>query len=309
VAAHVERDFVVAFVGGSGRSGSTILDMMLGGHQDALSLGQIDQLRQWVDTANVCTCGRALSECPLWSRVLGDGARDPTVVPPGLNVEGQVNKVARIVPALVTGRPAGAADPAVAQTWDLLERVAAVSGARVLVDSSKSLLRFAKLAADPARHDRLRLVHIVRDPRGYVASRSFSKPAPSARGFVGLTEAQPRSKAVSDWIVQNLLTMLIGRLRHRGRYRVVTYETLVARPEETLRELAAFLGIGFSPSMLPPMAREDYHLIGGNSARLAFTELRPDTSWEQKLTRREQRVIWVLGGWLYRALRRAEARG
>jgi hypothetical protein len=68
VAAHVDRDFAVAFVGGSGRSGSTILDMMLGGHQDALSLGQIDQLRQWAETANVCTRGRALSECPLWSR-------------------------------------------------------------------------------------------------------------------------------------------------------------------------------------------------------------------------------------------------
>lgn len=301
-------DLRVVYVGGSGRSGSTVLDMMVGGHSRALSLGQLDQLRQWVATDNVCTCGQPLYTCPLWSAVLGPEPPEPDRVPPALNVDGQVNKVLRTLPFLLGRTGVGTSDPEAAQTWHLLERVAAVSGASVLVDSSKTVLRFARLTAEPERARRLLLVHIVRDPRGYVASRVFPKPAPSARGFVGLTEAQPRHKAIADWLVQNTLTYLVGRLRHPDRYLVVTYETLVAQPVDTLSRIMGRLGLGFERGMLPPKSREDYHLIGGNSSRLAFAELRLDTSWKEKLSPRDQRLVWWLCGWLYRFLRRTEAR-
>lgn len=299
---------LVVYIAGSGRSGSTILDMMIGGHSRVLSLGQLDQLRQWVETANVCTCSSPLHECSFWSRVFGAEPLSAEAVPPMLNVRGQVNKVIRTLAALVGPNQKRGGDQAAAQTWALLERVAAVGNAAVVVDSSKTALRLARLARDPVRRGQLRVVHLVRDPRGYVASKTIAKPAPSARGFVGLTEAEPRSKAIADWIVQNSLVYLFARARLRGQYEVVTYEKLVNRPIETLSRIAAHVGLSFEPGMLPPKSRDNYHLIGGNSARLSFDELRLDTSWHERLSGRDQRLVWWLCGWLYRFFQRLEVR-
>jgi hypothetical protein len=55
-------DYIVGYIGGSGRSGSTILDMMLGANSRAISTGQLDDLRSWNEHGRYCTCGHVLSE-------------------------------------------------------------------------------------------------------------------------------------------------------------------------------------------------------------------------------------------------------
>jgi hypothetical protein len=102
--------------------------------------------------------------------------------------------------------------------------------------------------------------------------------------------------------------IVLGLTVFRGRYDVVTYERLVSNPEATLSRLARSLTIEFEAGMLPPLARADFHLIGGNSSRLAFSKLRYDDKWRRKLRRREQFLISLAAGWLYGLLARLEVR-
>ena len=120
----------------------------------------------------------------------------------------------------------------------------------------------------------------------------------------------PSSKhvVVADWLVQNLLTLVLGIVFFRGRYLVIRYEALTQDPERILSRVATFLGTEYEPSMLPPFDRSQLHLVGGNSSRLAFTELRYDDRWREKLSEREQLTIKVATGWLYAALARISAR-
>lgn len=297
------HDYLVAYIGGSGRSGSTILDMMLGGNSNAFSTGQIDELRRWIDTDRHCTCGELLSDCPFWSGVLRS---DGFGVPAALNASGRVRKFVGTLRAITTGPTEGKSRD-VAVTWTVFTLVAARAGKRVVVDSSKAALRAALLASGPER-SRIRLVHLVRDPRGYVTSRSFSTRAESAQGAVGYTAAQSKPVALADWLAQNLLTLAVGVLAFRGRYAVVTYEDLTRDPEGTLAYLSRFMGMEYQPSMLPPLDRADFHLVGGNSSRLAFSELRYDERWRSKLGSREKLLIGIAGGWLYRLLAAKAAR-
>lgn len=298
-----DHDYIVGYIAGSGRCGSTVLDMMLGANSSGLSTGQLDDLRSWVETGGYCTCGRILSECPFWSGILtsADG-----LVPPAVNRPGKVRKVSTTLRVLAGGTtPLEAGD--VENAWMLLDRLAVHSGKHVIIDSSKAALRLARLARHP-RGDRLRVIHLVRDARGFVTSTSFSTLAESPQGTFGYTREQPKLAAVIDWIAGNLLMLVVGVVAFRGRYVVVTYEQMMRRPERTLARLAALLELKYEPSMLPPLDRTNFHLIGGNSSRLGFTELRYDDKWRHKLTSREKFLIQVTTGWLYWLLARLAAR-
>lgn len=297
----IESEYTVAYIAGSGRSGSTILDMMLGAHSDAFSTGQLAELHALVDTDGHCTCGEPVATCSFWGRVLGSSTN-----PPGLNASNRVSKIVLTARASAIGLTRTEAAEAAA-SWHVLDTVAATAGARIVVDSSKALLRLARLDRGRERR-RLRVIHLVREPRGYVTSLSFSTRVEDADGTVGYTRVQRQPAAVVDWLANNLLMFVLGLTAFRGRYDVVTYERLVSDPEATLARLARTLTIEFEAGMLPPLARADFHLIGGNSARLAFSKLRYDDKWRRKLRRREQFLINLAAGWLYALLARLEVR-
>jgi hypothetical protein len=298
-----DNDYIVGYIAGSGRSGSTVLDMMLGANSSGLSTGQLDELRSWIETGGYCTCGRILSECPFWSGIVTSAN---SLAPSAVNRPGKVRKVSATLRVLAGGtNPLEAGE--VENAWRLLDRLAVHSGKHAIIDSSKAALRLARLARHP-RGDRLRVIHLVRDPRGYVTSKSFSTRAQSAQGTFGYTSAQPKWTAVLDWITQNLLTLIVGVVAFRGRYFVVTYEQMTARPERTLAWLADLLGMTYEPSMLPPLDRTEFHLIGGNSSRLTFSELRYDDKWQSQLRAREKLLIQLTSGWLYWLLARMAGR-
>jgi hypothetical protein len=296
------HDYIVGYIGGSGRSGSTILDMMLGANASAFSTGQLAELRSWIDTHGYCTCGRVIDECPFWSQVL---TSDEVSVLPTLNVAGRAHKITGTLRAITLGTTPAEAREADA-AWSLFARIAASTGKRVVIDSSKAALRLAQLM-NSADGTRVRLIHLVREPCGYVSSVSFATRAEAADGAVGYTDVRPKRLAVADWLAQNILVLIVGIFALRGRYRVVTYEQMTLNPEGVLPELAEFLGMEFEPSMLPPLERTQFHLIGGNSSRLGFSELRYDDKWRRKLNRREKFLIQVAGGWLYWILSRLAA--
>jgi hypothetical protein len=84
-----------------------------------------------------------------------------------------------------------------------------------------------------------RLLHMVRDPRDrYEASLALW---PNGKARVG--GATARWLYSVAWARRNLK-------RYPDRYKIVRYETLVQRTEQTLREICAFLGEEYRPAML-----------------------------------------------------------
>jgi O-antigen/teichoic acid export membrane protein len=85
----------------------------------------------------------------------------------------------------------------------------------------------------------VRIIHMVRDPRDrYEGSLALW---PGGRGGAGAATARWRYSM--DLAARNAR-------RHPGRYTVVRFEDLVAHPEQTLRDVCAFVGESFEPSML-----------------------------------------------------------
>lgn len=100
-------------------------------------------------------------------------------------------------------------------------------------------LRRVEHYADPifAAFPDARMIHMVRDPR----ARRPDAIVGDLRG--GLGRETGRWTASVDLAARNAA-------RHPGRYRIVRYEDLLARPEAVLRHLSAFIGEAYDDAML-----------------------------------------------------------
>ena len=100
-----------------------------------------------------------------------------------------------------------------------------------------------------------RMIHMVRDPRDRYAS-SLTRWGRN-RGGVGSGTAM--------WLWSVALARR-NMARYPGRYAILRYETLIFRPDETLRELCNFMGEAYSPLMLTMRDAELFRDEGGNSS-------------------------------------------
>jgi hypothetical protein len=90
-----------------------------------------------------------------------------------------------------------------------------------------------------AAYPGLKIIHMVRDPRDrYEASLALW---PKGKGRVG--------GAVARWLYSLRLAER-NMKRYPNDYKIVRFESLITQPEETLREVCAFLGETFTPDML-----------------------------------------------------------
>ncbi|MEJ2749176.1 MAG: sulfotransferase [Anaerolineae bacterium] len=120
-------------------------------------------------------------------------------------------------------------------------------------DKSLNTERYAEpiFAAYPGA----RILHMIRDPRDRYAS--VLARWKSRRGDVGAGTAM--------WLSSVSLAET-NRKRHPDQYKVIRYETLAAHPEETLREICAFIDEDYAPEMLAMHGAESFREQGSNSS-------------------------------------------
>lgn len=216
------------FIASLGHSGSTLLDLMLGSHPRLVSLGEVHAtLARAAEKQNVCTCGKAAEECPIWGPVLAATRQDPR-------------------------RPYGELHALVQ------ERVRAVCGDGVAtVDSSKHVPALAALPAEERRA--LRVVFLVKDVRSFVAS-AVDRSLPWTKRLRNTT---PWS--VARWRSGNRRFEEYFA-RERIAAFTLGYEELCFKPAAVLPKLCEFLGVPYDPAVLAPRG-ERAHVLRGNRMR------------------------------------------
>jgi len=288
----------VLYIVGKGRSGSTLLDTTLG-HIDGLwSTGELWHLWAWgLEGRHRCGCGKPVPDCPFWSAVI-DRLRDEGRAQgldelERLDARALLDRQQRVmswpsVPRLLLSQSRGS------QGWRDLERhvavlgalyraVGAVSGARVIVDSSKFPAHPGLLGLVPGIEPHL--VQLVRDPRAVTYSYRRLKVWPDRDPPEPMPRFGPTYSATS-WIARNVATNLIRSRLPRGRSTVVRYEQFVASPAPTLRAIARL--VGEEPSELPVIGQNRLrltprHTVGGNPDRFntGSVQLREDDEWRR----------------------------
>ncbi len=295
----------VLFVGGMPRSGSTLFDLMVGqlpGHCDVGELFYMWQAGLLRD--QLCACGQVFSACPFWQAVgtAAFGGWDHVDATEVLELQRRVDTTSRL-PLSLVGRLLPRHAASVARYLGLVARlyaaIAEVSGARVVVDSSKRPST-AHLLARAAGVD-LRVVQVVRDPRGVVNSWSRQVPLPDKAGARAYLKRRTMRETVRRWLTVNLLTEVLAR---RGvPVARVRYEDLVREPVAAMEVVQRLMGEVPTPeatSFLGPdgLATGASHAIAGGRVRMrsGTVPLRLDEAWRRELPRYKQ-FITVAATW------------
>jgi hypothetical protein len=291
----------VVFVAGAGRSGSTLLDLMLGASPGAVSVGELRHI--WnlgFGRDEFCGCGELFSACPFWSAVVDDAFGAAEVDGPALSATQERLLRSRNVLGLASPRLASAGLLREREAWrerhlHLLHAIARAAAATTVVDSSKNPMYGLLVAGMPGID--FRVVHLVRDSRAVAYSWTKRlKPHP-LRGGEPVFDLAADWQAGSWWLLANALSETLPALRRH--YLRVRYEDLARRPGPVIARVCAFAGLE-AVAPLPGSSHEFslgvHHTTGGNPLRWeqGITRVRPDTEWKAALAPGTRRAITAM---------------
>lgn len=256
------------YIGGYGRSGSTLLEYLLTASSAVVACGEVARHFERFGRIKTCTCGRPMQDCPLWGAFQHNSGR--------------------------------LAD------WDhetlALALLAHVSDDyAVMVDSSKTA--WGSLLTPFRLHKRLGedflLVHLVRDPRAVC----WSTVRTARRHLDMRFTSGPTLRCLRTafgWMIANLTCEAFGWL-HPEQYTRLHYEKLVQSPQTMPSAILNKLSV--APTNLQPNhSLDNRHQLYGNSMRfkpLSLEEVREDVAWRsdmpQGLLRLATTLCWPLG--------------
>ena len=265
-----DQPIKLIYIVGTGNSGSTLLDLLLGSHSRIESGGEIFKFPDFFSLASqravdkqVCTCGVHVKDCGYWQRVwqqlhLGNSSIN-------LDINTQHQKAFE------------------ERNLQLISALLALSGKAVFCDSSKGLGRLKRFLK--SKFFDVTIVHLVRDGRAVSFSRQ-KKAARKANRSDRWSEYQDSYfKSLAAWKREN--AKIYRRLSTDPRYYCLKYEELVADPHGKLTEILAPIDLKFEDQQLA-FWQATHHNLSGNRMRLGLTPSTPrviqrDTSYLENL--------------------------
>ncbi len=263
------------YVGGIGRSGSTLIERLIGQLPGACPVGELVYLyERGIDWGERCGCGQPFHECLFWRQVgkAGFGGWDEVDARRIGALRFRVDRN-RYIPALAGRvlRPARrqALDEYTSYYARLYGAIRDVSGCHLVVDSSK--------------HPSLAHCLRWRDEESYMWRYS---PA----------------MAAGQWDAQNADFHLLARLGCPTMR--LRYEDFIAAPEAALRRVADFAGLpsqaGFpflgTDGASSWVELDSAHSVSGNPMRFATGKIpiRRDERWRTCLPKVQRRAVTAL---------------
>jgi hypothetical protein len=287
----------VLFTGGLGRSGSTLIEKLLNELPPTFSVGETIHLwERGIRDAERCGCGEPFWTCPHWSAVGQEafGGWERVDLDRIIDLRWSVDRSRRL-PAIMRAHRTGSIGKEDLQYLAHLRAVllasATITGADVLLESSKHLSTAALLSLDPTLD--VRVLHLVRDPRGVAYSWTKEIARPEAGN--DLMPTYRPSRTAGRWVTDNLGFELLGRLGVPTL--TMRYEDFLEHPATSLQRIATFAGLG--QVELPFLDRTEarlrtpMHSIAGNPLRFGGADLtlRLDDAWRTELDDRSRRIV------------------
>jgi hypothetical protein len=289
---------ILAIVGPD-RSGSTLLDTILGGIPGVFSGGEIRYLwERGLQQRRLCGCGVAVPDCPVWGQVITDAyphGHDAGSTVAAMGVLRTRHALTPLVPRLgrrYDGELRRLADT-VAPVYRSLQRV---SGAELVVDSSKRPTWMYLLRMVPDFD--VRVVHLVRDPRAVAHSRKRFKRQLDSAEDRGMTQHPPAMSALY-WDIWNVAADALSR--DGGAVHRLRYEDLVRAPESAVSELMRFAGLegAVRPGLTDASVElSPSHTVSGNPGRFntGTVPIRSDDAWKTDQSRTDRIVVGAITG-------------
>lgn len=280
----------VVYCMGSGRSGSTLLGILLNLHSDVVSPGEISNVGRFRRGKRPCSCGNNVHTCSYWSSIMENWEKLNThesvnrTIEKGLKIENF--KSPRAWFKIIFNYPFQTQyfENYLQGKYNFFKAIKEESGKDIVVDISKNPLRAYVLSKHPDID--LRIIHLVRDGRGV----SYSIMKKSNR------KQKPFWRAALYWVVINRISNFIcKKTKNSG---LIRYEDLITQPNETLNEISNIIDVNLQTVMEKAelnLAQDESHIMAGNILRKSKSiKLKLDTEWQQKMNPKQLKSFRIM---------------
>lgn len=284
---------MIIYISGYGRSGSTVLDAVLGNHPMIFGCGELMWLFHNLAKNSNCACGEALLDCPIWSRVAAKISNKHGIK--------SWKEAAKISGGNDISKLWGKPSLEYRQLWGTaFQAIQEATGKEFIVDSSKSnhigWRRLSNLRF--VLQNDFKVLQLVRDPRAIMWSMSKGTNKNLARNESG-TSFLRGIKGVVSWIVSNSLSEHVLK-EIESESIIVRYEDLMDLPSQSFELLGGFLQLDLqelSNKVLSEGEFDSGHGVDGNRMRsVGKFVLRHDQSWKEQLSERTKHFVEFLAG-------------
>lgn len=277
----------LVYIGGWGRSGTTLISSLLACSLKSVFVGEMRYL--WdraLTNDSVCGCGQPSSKCSLWC-----GLKD-SVLADEKDYDELVKRSLFSVGSRARPKQFWTFFPVIRNLYfrkykaelkllnECYDYILESSEKNIVIDSSKSPFYFSSLLKLEGYE--LHFVHVIRDPKGVCAS--WKKNKVTGDDLEGKVKFPKYSifRSCAQWTFVNFACLLF-RNKKNVNYIQVKYEDFAREPEVVLDSIVHDIGE-------ERVVSEPYvHSISGNPIRfenLKELEIKPDIAW-----------IKILGYW------------
>lgn len=291
------------YIAGGGHSGSTLLDLIIGSSSNVMGLGELhffnsynydlDDPKLYDINKRVCSCGKEFENCEFWSDVKRDTGKKIDISRFYTFWE-TVKTIWNIIcPFEVLRFDVGNIDYQILVQSIL--RVCKRNGQSIdyLLDSSKDPRSLLKLESVFGK-DKLKVIFLVRDIRGYVNSYSNSD-----KWRVKDAGLKPENflRVAIRWLFVNLSITVYTKLHNIECVKIV-YDEFCQNPDRTLQALNEKWGVNISDDYIEEIHETEYHNIHGNLMKFSqIKSIRWDKSWAKQLPKWKKIIIDIFFGW------------
>lgn len=287
------------YIASTGRSGSTLLEILLGSFDNVWTMGEVYVLPWEIQKEKgTCGCGEELNDCGFWAPIISQFKnilelngyihrfRDDYSTSKFFRFRELINILFRV----------SISDKQVLSDFCSANRTlfsavkrggSAYRNTKIsyLVDSSKIFYRLFWLLH--CESISTKVIHIVKDPRSFV----YSKIKTDNRRLEKLRRAFRMSVR---YVIENHLIERIVRNIPKENTLFVRYEDLAAHPEKKLEEIARWLNLKYQPDVITGFRSKENHGIAGNIMRHRMEGICLDEKWRQNLGTILRRLVTVV---------------
>lgn len=254
---------LILYIMGAGRSGTTILEVVLTGNTGVAGVGEVTHLfKDGYINNDVCACGVRTSECTVWRRVRDRCAWTDRDVVEIARLFRKMDWHSGFWSAWRGSQDAPAFLRYEAVNRSLFSSVAEIHKPSVIVDSSKYGARALNLLR--VFGPRLRVLCITRSPEGLLTS--FRKS-----GSDHSDEQKPKSHvALIAYYFFVLISMRLVQRRLGSQGYAIRYEDMVSKPDDVLIGIQNWLGVDLTESRNRIAGKLPFtggHIVTGNRLR------------------------------------------
>jgi hypothetical protein len=281
----------VLYIGGTGRTGSTLLTDILGQYPQLFAAGEMAFIWRFGFLGEGrCGCGLVLQECPVWKAIFGDAFGGGQGVDAQLMMRLRRNFNSNHLPLMFSKKACATLlerTGVLPATLESLYRgIASATGSRVIVDSSKEPHYSYILRTIPSLE--VFFLHLVRDPRAVAYSWKHNRKRETGlTNDAALMETRGSATSAAYFDVSNIAAELMWA-RSPDHYMFLRYEDFLKEPEETIRTIGRFVGEDLDPGRVIAdrvLTLGPTHTAWGNPNRFekGAIALKADDSWKTSM--------------------------